>query len=226
MTTTENHPLSLSGPTERLPLAGLLALAMTGFTCIATETLPGGLLPQIADDLAVSQSLAGQTVTAFAIGSLAAAIPLTVLTQHWSRRAVLLMTVGLFLVSNVATALAPNIGTMLAARLVAGAASGLAWALLAGYARRMVVPQLLQGRAMAIAMVGTPLALALGVPLGTWLGTAVGWRSTFGIVSVTAVVLVAWICLAVPNFPGQGAQQRIGAGRVLAIRRHRVDQWG
>jgi predicted MFS family arabinose efflux permease len=198
MTTTENHPLSLSGPTERLPLAGLLALAMTGFTCIATETLPAGLLPQIADDLAVSQSLAGQTVTAFAIGSLAAAIPLTVLT---------------------------HIGTMLAARLVAGAASGLAWALLAGYARRMVVPQL-QGRAMAIAMVGTPLALALGVPLGTWLGTAVGWRSTFGIVSVTAVVLVAWICLAVPNFPGQGAQQRIGAGRVLALRRHRVDQWG
>jgi predicted MFS family arabinose efflux permease len=93
---------------------------------------------------------------------------------------------------------------------------GLAWALLAGYARRMVAPEQ-QGRAMAIAMVGTALALALGVPLGTWLGTAVGWRSTFGIVSATAVVLVTWICLAVPNFPGQQAQQRIGIGRVLTV---------
>jgi predicted MFS family arabinose efflux permease len=194
----------------------LLALAKTGFTCIATETLPAGLLPQIATGLGVSQAIAGQSVTLFAVGSLLAAIPLTVLTQTWARRTVLLLTVGLFLISNVLTAVAPTIETMLAARFVAGAASGLAWALLAGYARRMVTPHQ-QGKAMAVAMVGTPLGLSLGVPLGTWLGTTVGWRMSFGVAAATSLLLLAWIRAAVPNFPGQRAEQRIGVRAVLAI---------
>ena len=66
----------------RLPIAGLLALAMTGFICIMTETLPAGLLPQIRAGLHISPALAGQMVTAYAIGSLSAAIPLTLVTQR------------------------------------------------------------------------------------------------------------------------------------------------
>ncbi|EMZ3534723.1 MFS transporter, partial [Enterobacter hormaechei subsp. hoffmannii] len=63
-----------------------------------------------------------------------------------------------------------------------------AWSLLAGFSRRIVEP-LHQGRAMAIAMAGTPLALSLGVPLGTWLGHYLGWRLTFGIMSVLSLLL-------------------------------------
>ncbi|WP_421036639.1 MFS transporter [Mitsuaria sp. CC2] len=85
-------------------MAALLALAMTGFICIVTETLPAGLLPQVGAGMGVSQALAGQLVTAYALGSLIAAIPLTILTRRWSRRRVLLLTLVGFLLFNTVTA--------------------------------------------------------------------------------------------------------------------------
>jgi predicted MFS family arabinose efflux permease len=199
-----------------LPVAALLALAMTGFICIATETLPAGLLPQMAEGLGVSQSLTGQSVAAYAIGSLLAAIPLTILTQTWSRRNVLLLTVLGFLAFNTLTAVSENYWLTLAARFLAGAAAGLAWSLLAGYARRMVEPHQ-QGRAMALAMVGTPIALSIGVPLGTWLGTAIGWRMAFGVMSAMTLLLIVWILAAVPNYPGQNGASKVSLGRVVGM---------
>ncbi len=62
---------------------------------------------------------------------------------------------------------------------------------------------------MAIAMIGTPLALSLGVPLGTLMGGVLGWRSIFGIMSGLAVVLVAWVLLVVPDYPGQKNGERL-----------------
>lgn len=199
---------------DRLPVAALLALAMTGFICIATETLPAGLLPQITGDLGISNGLAGQMIAVYAIGSLLAAIPLTIATNGWQRRNVLLLTVIGFLVFNLATALSTNLKVIFIARFVAGGAAGLAWSILAGYARRMVAPHL-QGRALALAMVGTPVALSFGVPLGTALGATVGWRMAFGLMSVLAVALVAWILLKVPNYPGTHARARVSFGSVL-----------
>ncbi|HGM5581729.1 TPA: MFS transporter [Pseudomonas putida] len=187
---------------------------MTGFICIVTETLPAGLLPQIGDGLSITSALAGQTVTAYAIGSLVAAIPLTILTQGWKRRTVLLSTIIGFLVFNSLTALSPNLWLTLVARFFAGASAGLAWSLLAGYARRMVLPHQ-QGKAMAIAMVGTPIALSLGVPLGTWLGSTVGWRSAFAIMSGLTLVLIVWVLAKVPDYPGQTGRQGMPLRRVL-----------
>lgn len=201
---------------ESLPIAALLALAMTGFICIATETLPAGLLPQMADGLQISQAMAGQTVTAYAVGSMLAAIPLTLLTQTWSRRTVLLLTVLGFLTFNTLTALTTSVWLTMVARLLAGAAAGLAWSLLAGYARRMVAPAQ-QGRAMAIAMVGTPIALSVGVPLGTWLGAELGWRMSFGVMSGLSLLLIAWILIAVPDYPGQSSANRIKVRHVIAM---------
>ena len=200
--------------TERLPMGALLALAMTGFICIVTETLPAGLLPQISSGLEVSSALAGQMVTVYALGSLLAAIPLTIATQGWRRRNVLLLTIVGFLLFNSITAWSSHYGVTLIARFFAGASAGLAWSLLAGYARRMVAPDL-QGRAMAVAMVGTPIALSLGVPLGTWLGALVGWRTAFGLMSILTLVLIVWVVVKVPDYPGQTASQRIGLRRVL-----------
>lgn len=200
-----------SGP---MPVSALLALAMTGFICIATETLPAGLLPQISSSMDISSALAGQTVTAYAIGSLIAAIPLSIATQAWRRRTVLLLTIAGFLVFNSITALAHNIMLTMTARFLAGMSAGLAWSLLAGYARRMVAPEQ-QGRAMAIAMVGTPVALSLGVPFGTWLGAAVGWRSAFGVMSLLTIVLILWVLAKVPDYPGQARSARMPLYRVL-----------
>jgi len=200
--------------TERLPMGALLALAMTGFICIVTETLPAGLLAQISSGLQVSSSLAGQMVTVYALGSLLAAIPLTIATQGWRRRNVLLLTIVGFLLFNSITAWSSSYGVTLVARFFAGASAGLAWSLLAGYARRMVAPHL-QGRAMAVAMVGTPIALSLGVPLGTWLGAMVGWRTAFGLMSGLTLVLMVWVLVKVPDYPGQSVSQRTGLRQVL-----------
>ncbi|NIJ69278.1 MFS transporter [Xanthomonas sp. 60] len=200
--------------TTPLPIAALLALAMTGFICIVTETLPAGLLPLMSDGLGVSPALAGQTVTAYALGSVLAAIPLTLASQHWRRRNVLLLTIVGFLVFNTVTALSHDYTLTLVARFFAGAVAGLAWSLLAGYARRMVQPDQ-QGKAMAIAMVGTPVALSLGVPLGTWMGSLLGWRTAFAAMSALTVVLIVWVLLKVPDYAGQSAAQRVPLRRVL-----------
>ncbi|KAB7898896.1 MFS transporter [Rouxiella sp. S1S-2] len=194
----------------------LLAFAMTGFICIMTETIPAGLLPQIGAGLNVSISYAGQLISAYAAGSLIAAIPLTVLTRRWPRRHVILLTVLGFLIFNTLTALSDNYFLTLFVRFMAGASAGLAWSLLAGYARRLVVPAL-QGRAMAIAMVGTPIALSLGVPLGTWMGNLLGWRLTFAVMSALSLLLMGWILLSVPNFPGQPEKSSLSVRKVLLM---------
>ncbi|WP_313375383.1 MFS transporter [Pantoea sp. CTOTU50773] len=200
--------------TERLPISALLALAMTGFICIITETLPAGLLPQMAAGLSISNALAGQTVTAYALGSLIAAIPLTIATQSWRRRNVLLLAIAGFLIFNSITALSANYWLTLTARFLAGVAAGLSWSLLAGYARRMVAIHQ-QGKAMAIAMVGTPIALSLGLPLGTWLGGLLGWRSAFAVISALTLVLVVWVLTKVPDYPGQSRHERMPLLKVL-----------
>lgn len=206
--------LSVSASSERLPIGALLALAMTGFICIVTETLPAGLLPLISEGLAISPSLGGQMVTAYALGSVLAVIPMTIATRGWRRRNVLLLTIVGFLLFNSITALSSHYGVTLVARFFAGVAAGLAWSLLAGYARRMVAPHQ-QGRALALAMVGTPIALSLGVPLGTWLGGLVGWRTTFGLMSALTLMLIVWVLVKVPDYPPQAAHQRVSLAKVL-----------
>ncbi|MEN4883210.1 MFS transporter [Pantoea agglomerans] len=199
-----------------LPLASLLAFAMTGFIAILTETLPAGLLPEIGMGLDVSQVMAGQLVSIYALGSLLAAIPLTVLTSGWRRKKVLLLAVGTFLIFNTITTLSFSYWLTMAARFMSGVAAGLAWGILAGYARRLV-PAVMQGRALAIAMVGIPVALSLGTPAGAWLGSTMGWRVPFGIMAALAVILFIWTWVAVPDLPGQQADRRLPVWQVFQM---------
>ncbi|NTX14463.1 MFS transporter [Myxococcus sp. CA051A] len=201
---------------ERLPIAGLLALAMAAFITVLTEALPAGLLPRMSADLGVSEALVGQLVTLYAIGTLVTAIPLTAATQGWRRRPLLILALLGFVVVNTVTAVSTNFVLTLGARFFAGVFAGLLWALVAGYAARMV-PEHQQGRAMAIAMVGIPLALSLGIPAGTFLGAAVGWRVTFGIMSILTVILVGWVFVRLPDFPGQTGDRRMSIRKVFML---------
>lgn len=210
------HAATASQRTERLPLTSLLALAMTAFITIVTEALPAGLLPQMAQGLDQSEAWIGQTVTIYAIGSLVAAIPLTAATQGLRRRPLLLAAIAGFVLANTVTTFSTHFGLTMAARFLAGVSAGLSWALLAGYAARMVLPHQ-QGRAIAIAMVGTPLALSLGVPAGTLLGSLVGWRSCFGIMSVLAIGLMVWVRVKLPDFAGQAGGQRQSLQQVFVL---------
>lgn len=205
-----------AAPRDRLPLASLLALAMSAFITILTEALPAGLLSQMAQGLSVSEAWAGQTVTIYAIGSLVAAIPLTAATQGVRRRPLLLAAIAGFVVANTVTAFSGSYVLTMAARFIAGMSAGLLWALLAGYAARMV-PAHQKGRAIAVAMVGTPLALSLGVPAGTFLGNLAGWRTCFGIMSGLAIVLMVWVRIQLPDFAGLAAGERASLRRVFTL---------
>jgi len=193
--------------TEQLPLGGLLALAMAAFITLLTEIMPAGLLSSIAQGLNVSESLAGQFITAYAAGALVAAIPVTSLTQGMRRRPLLLTAIFGFAAVNLVTALSDSYGVSLVARFFAGIFGGIVWSLLAGYAMRMS-PLHLSGRAIAISGAGATIALVLGVPLGALLGRAIGWQGAFGLMSALALLLIMWIIARVPDFPGQTKAQR------------------
>ncbi len=199
---------------DRLPLSGLLALATAGFITVLTEALPAGLLREMSGDFGVSAALIGQLVTVYAAGSLLAAIPLAIATRGWRRRPLLLMAIAGFVVVNTVTTLSTDYTLTLVARFFAGVSAGLLWALLAGYAARMA-PARLQGRAIAIAMTGIPLALSFGIPFGTLLGASIGWRYTFGAMSVLTVLLLGWVRWQVPDFAGQPAGRRTTLSGVL-----------
>jgi predicted MFS family arabinose efflux permease len=194
----------------------LLALATAGFITVMTEAMPAGLLPQMSEGLNVSQALIGQLVTLYAIGSILAAIPLTIATRGWRRRPLLLTAIGGFAIANIITAVSDLYWLTLIARLIAGVFAGLLWALLAGYASRMVAPHL-QGRAITVAMLGAPLALSLGIPAGTLLGTVVGWRLSFAIMTGLTVLLVIWVRWQVPDFAGERASQRLPLRQVFTL---------
>lgn len=132
------------------------------------------------------------------------------------RRSLLLMAIAGFAVANTVTTFSTHYGLTIVARLLGGVSAGLLWALLAGYAARMV-PESQKGRAIAIAMVGAPLALSLGVPAGTLLGNLVGWRMSFALMSLFAVALMVWVRLKVPDFPGQASSKRLALGQVFTL---------
>jgi predicted MFS family arabinose efflux permease len=201
---------------DQLPVLRLLAFTMAGFIAILTETMPAGLLPQIGRDFGISEALSGQLVSLYAFGSVVAAIPIIAATRSWRRKHALLLAVGGLFLFNAVTALATDYFVTLGARFVAGMAAALTWGLLAGYARRMV-PYHLQGRALAIVGVGQPIALSLGVPLGTWLGTLLDWRVIFGMISMLTLALFVWILAAVPDYPGQAYQQRQPIRKVFML---------
>jgi predicted MFS family arabinose efflux permease len=188
--------------TRALPLTALLALTTAAFVTVLTEALPAGVLPGMSAGLGVGESAAGQAVTIYALGTALTAIPLSAATAAWRRKRLLLAGVAGFAVANTVTTLSADYVLTMAARFVAGVAAGVVWALLAGYARRLA-PAHRQGKAIAVVMAGIPLALSLGIPAGTFLGGLLGWRSAFGVMSVLAVGLLAWIAAAVPDQPGQ-----------------------
>ncbi|MBB4932258.1 putative MFS family arabinose efflux permease [Lipingzhangella halophila] len=213
---TESTRLPDNQTNQKLPLAALLALATAVFITVLTETLPAGLLPGMSADIGVSESAMGQVVTIYAIGTAVTAIPLAAATAGWRRKRLLLTAMAGFALANTVTAFSTDYALIMAARFVAGVAAGLAWAMLVGYARRMA-PEHLQGKAIAIVMVGIPIALSLGVPAGTFIGTYLGWRVTFSLMTVLALLVIGWVLLLAPDYPGQRPGSRTSVLRALAI---------
>ncbi|MFF5210580.1 MFS transporter [Streptosporangium sp. NPDC000396] len=202
--------------TAKLPLWGLMALFTAAFTAVMTELLPAGLLPQMSTALHVSEGRIGFLVTVYAVASFLAAIPLTAALRGLPRRPVLIGALAGFAIFNAVTAFSASYPLTFVARLLTGVMGGTLWAMLAGYAARMV-PAERRGRAIAIVLAGITVALSLGIPAGTALATAFGWRTGFAALAALAGVLVAWVSWKVPDFPGEAAAERIPLRRVASL---------
>lgn len=205
-----------SARVHRFPWAALLIMALMGFLLIATETMPAGLLPQIAAGLDITEGTAGQFVSAYALGTVVAAMPAVAMTRGMRRKPVFVVGILGFLAANLVTAFSTDIVLSLGARLLAGAFSGLLWGMLAGYARRITAPEH-AGRALSVASLGTPVGLAVGTPFGSWLGTTLDWRWSFGVLSILTVLTVLLAVFLLPDAPGQRAGTRVPLVRVLGI---------
>jgi len=198
---------------DTFPWWGLLALATAAFTDVVTDLLPAGLLPQMSRALHVPEARVGLLVSAFAIASALAAIPVTALLRGLPRRPVLISVLTGFALLDAVTAVSGWYPLTFAARLLAGVMGGTLWSMLAGYAARMV-PARQRGRAIAVVLGGITVALCCGIPAGTALAGALGWRASFGLLAALALLLTAWIRWQVPAFGGEPADQRAPLRRV------------
>ncbi|WP_199548997.1 MFS transporter [Streptomyces sp. N35] len=182
-----------------MPLA-LLALAIGAFGIGTTEFVIMGLLPEVAADFDVSIPLAGYLVTGYALGVVLGAPLMTALGTKISRKRMLMLLMGLFIVGNVLSALAPAFGVMLAGRVVASLAHGAFFGIGSVVAAELVAPEKKAG-AIAMMFTGLTVANVVGVPLGTLVGQSLGWRVTFGIVAVLGVVGLLGVARLVPDLP-------------------------
>ena len=177
---------------------GLIALALGGFGIGLTEFVIMGLLPEVAADFQVNEATAGWLISGYALAVVAGALLLTAAVTRFERKPVLAVLLVLFIAGNLVSAIAPGYGMMMAGRIIAALAHGAFFGIGAVVAADMVAPSKKAG-AIAIMFTGLTAANVLGVPFGTMLGQAAGWRSTFWAITVIGVIALAGILALVPK---------------------------
>lgn len=184
----------------RHPWWAVSAVGLATFSVVTTEMLPVGLLTPIAEDLGASTGTAGLMIS---LPALLAAVfaPLAVIAAGGiDRRRILCALLGLLLVANLASALAPGIGWLLAARVLVGFCMGGIWTNAGGLAARLVPAQRI-GLATSIIFGGVAAASVLGVPLGALIGDALGWRSAFVAMTLFSAAVMLLHLRVVPALP-------------------------
>ncbi|MBG0565460.1 MFS transporter [Actinoplanes aureus] len=199
----------------------LATLFLGTFVLGSAELLVVGVLNLIADDLRVSIPAAGALVTAFALGLAVGGPILTALTIKLDKRIVLLGAITLCILGNLVPVLVADFGVFIAARAFTGAAHGLFIAVAFVVGISVAGPERM-GEAISVVFSGFAVSAALGVPLGTLVGQALGWRGSFTALVVFAVVALIATLAVVPSMPGTGGgagnQARFAfAPRVLAV---------
>lgn len=177
---------------------GLIALALGGFGIGLTEFVIMGLLPEVAADFHVDEATAGWLISGYALAVVVGALLLTAAVTRFDRKPVLAALLVLFIAGNLISAIAPDYGMMMIGRIIAALAHGAFFGIGAVVAADMVAPTKKAG-AIAIMFTGLTAANVLGVPFGTMLGQAAGWRSTFWAITVIGVIALAGILALVPK---------------------------
>ncbi len=179
-----------------MPIA-LYALTVGAFGIGVTEFVIMGLLLQVSADLGVPVSTAGMLMSGYALGVFVGAPILTLATRRLPRKTTLLVLMAIFTLGNVACALAPTFGLLMAARVLTALAHGTFFGAGSLVATSLVAPER-KASAIAIMFTGLTIATLLGVPFGAWLGLAFGWRATFWAVGVVGLAALLVLALFVP----------------------------
>ncbi|OPA79246.1 MFS sugar transporter [Paenibacillus selenitireducens] len=190
---------------QRRSTLALLALAVSAFAIGTTEFISVGLLPLIAEDLNISVTTAGLTVTLYALGVMFGAPILTSLTAKVSRKTLLLWIMIVFILGNGLASVASGITVLLIARVISAFAHGVFMSIGSTIAADLV-PENRRASAISIMFSGLTIATVTGVPLGTWIGQQWGWRSAF--ITIVVVGILAWIAnsILVPSGLRTGAK--------------------
>jgi len=197
----------------------LLALALSAFAIGTTEFVIMGLLPNVANDLQVTIPLAGWLISGYALGVAIGAPIMAVLTAKLPRKKTLLLLMTIFIVGNLMCALSYSYGFLMLARVITALCHGAFFGIGAVVAANLVAPN---RRASAVALMFTGLTLAnvLGVPLGTALGQALGWRSTFWAVAIIGVASLFALYKKLPDTKDEeptDLRKEMGALRGLGL---------
>ncbi len=202
-----------------MPL-GLIALAIGAFGIGLTEFVIMGLLPDVANDFAVSEAAAGWLISGYALSVVVGALGLTAATVRLPRKPVLVGLLVLFIVGNSLTALAGNYEVAMIGRVIAALCHGAFFGIGSVVASDMV-PANKKAGAIAIMFTGLTAANVLGVPFGTLLGQHSGWRSTFWAISGIGVLALIGILVLVPAIKhaaeGISLRKELGAFTSLQV---------
>ncbi|QGH70654.1 MFS transporter [Pseudactinotalea sp. HY158] len=180
-----------------VPIA-ILALALGSFGIGTTEFVIMGMLPQVGGDLGVDVATAGQYVSSYAIGVVVGAPLLTAATVRLPRRWTLVGLLGLFVVGNLLSALAPGHLALLATRFLTGLPHGAFFGVAVLVAASLVGPHR-RGRAMATVLLGLSVANVVGVPSGTYIAQQFGWRWTFGAIALIGLAAMTVVAAFAPR---------------------------
>jgi MFS transporter, DHA1 family, inner membrane transport protein len=178
--------------------AALLALAFCAFSIGTTELVIVGLLPEVASDLEVTISTAGQLVTGYALAVVFGGPTLTAATIRLPRRMLLVALMGVFIAGNVLAALAPGYAALMAGRVLSALAHG-AYFGVAIAVTASLVPAERRGAAIGLVVTGLTVSTMTGVPLGTLLGQRLGWEAAFWMVAALGTAGTLGIYLLVPR---------------------------
>ncbi|MBK4725267.1 MFS transporter [Pantoea agglomerans] len=182
----------------------VIAVGLATFSVVTTEMLPVGLLTSIAGTLSITTGSAGLMISLPALLAALFAPFVVIASGGIDRRRILCGLLALLVVANLASALAPDLIIMLAARILVGFCMGGIWAIAGGLASRLV-PEKAIGLATSIIFGGVAAASVLGVPLGAFIGDIIGWRWAFGIMAIFSALVLAFHLAVIPALPVTGS---------------------
>ena len=177
--------------------AALYALALGGFGIGLTEFVIMGLLPEVAADFGVTETVAGYLISGYALSVAVGGIALTAALSRVPRKRALMLLMVLFIAGNLLSAVAPTYGMTMAGRVIAALCHGAFFGIGAVVAADLV-PANRRAAAISVMFAGLTIANVAGVPLGTFLGQAAGWRATFWAITVIGVIGLVGIAVLVP----------------------------